>query len=155
MMNECVAASVKSEQVLNEVRMEIKKRRLDGTLPSFQDMVREDQGNTMVLLDADGEDYDEVKLRKNMSVLKRNYMVILDRPLAAGLSKRKRFIRKAVRKLTRFYINPVVRDQNSVNAAMVNVIHQMNRHIAKQQAKILELEKEVAALKKQESERRR
>ena len=147
--------AVRSDQILNEVRAEIKKRQLDGTLPSFQDVVQGDRDNVMVLLDADGEDYDEAKLRRNLSVLKRNYMVVLDRPLAAGLSKQKRFVRKAVRRLTRFYINPVERDQNSLNAATVNVLHQMNRHLAKQQAKILELEKEVAALKKQESKRRR
>ena len=145
----------KSEQVLNEVRTDIKKRKLDGTLPSFQVVVQENQGDTMVLLDADGEEYDETKLCKNLSVLKRNYMVVLDRPLAPGLSKQKRFVRKVVRKLTRFYINPVVRDQNSLNAATVNVLHQMNRHITKQQAKIRELEKEVEALKKQESKKRK
>lgn len=146
---------IKSEQVLNEVRSDIKKRKLDGTLPSFQDVVQENQGDTMVLLDADGDEYDEAKLRKNLSVLKRNYMVVLDRPLAAGLSKQKRFVRKVVRKLTRFYINPVVRDQNSLNAATVNVLHQMNRRIAKQQARISELEKEVSELKKQGSKKRK
>lgn len=144
-------AATKSEQVLNEVRADIKERKLDETLPSFQDVLQGDQGDTMVLLDADDEDYDEAKLRKNLTVLKKNYMVVLDRPLAAGLSNRKRFIRKAVRKLTRFYINPVVRDQNSLNAATANVLHQMSRHIAKQEAKIRRLEKEVESLKKPEA----
>ena len=149
--SEQAPTATKSEQVLNEVRAALKKRKLDGTLPSFQKVLQGDRGDTMVLLDADGEEYDEAKLRKNLTVLKKNYMVVLDRTLAARLSNRKRFIRKAVRKLTRFYINPVVRDQNSLNAATANVLHQMNRHIAKQEAKIRRLEKEVESLKKPES----
>ena len=142
------AAATKSEQVLDEVRAVIKKRQVDGTLPSFQDALKGDQDNEMVRLDVDGDVYEEEKLRRNLSVLKKNYMVVLDRPLAPGLSKKNRFIRKVVRKLTRFYISPVVRDQNSLNAATANTLHQMSRYIAKQQTQIRELKKEVEFLKK-------
>ena len=138
----------RSAQVLDEVRAELKKRQLDGTLPSFQDALQGNQESEMVRLDADGDTYEEEKLHRNLAVLKKNYMVILDRPLAPGLSKKNRFIRKAVRRLTRFYIGPVVRDQNSLNAATANTLHQMSRCIARQQAQIRELKKEVEFLKK-------
>ena len=148
MLSQKAEFELKNEQILNEVRRDIKKRQLDGSLPSFQDVLQGNQESEMVRLDVDGDTYEEEKLRRNLTVLKKNYMVVLDRPLVPGLSKKNRFIRKAVRRLTRFYIGPVVRDQNSLNAATANTLHQMSRCIAKQQAQIRELKKEVESLQR-------
>lgn len=137
-------ATVNIEQIMDEIRADIKKRQLDGTLIPFQDVP---MGNVMVNLDVDSDVFDEAKLHKYLDIVNKDYMVILDRPLAPDTSKPGKFVKRVVRRLTRFYINPVVRDQNSLNASMANVLHQMSNYISQQQAEIRELKKEVKAIK--------
>ena len=146
MAQQQAANTVNIEEIMEEIRADIKKRQLDGTLVPFQDVP---QGNVMVNLDVDSDTFDEAKLHKYLDIVNRDYMVILDRPLAVGTSKAGRFVKRAVRRLVRFYINPVVRDQNSVNAAMANSMHQMSNYISHQQAEIRALKREVNALKKE------
>ena len=55
-------------------------------------------------------------------------------------------VKKAVRKFTRFYIKPVVEDQNSVNAALVNALRQERNYIQIQEQAVRELKERVAAL---------
>ena len=143
--------TVNIEEIMEEIRADIQKRKLDGTLVPFEEVP---QSDVLVNLDVDSDDYDEAKIKKYLDLLNKGYMVILDRPFSQGSSKAGVFVKKAVRRLTRFYINPVVRDQNSFNAAATNALHQMNNRLHQQQKEIHELRKEVNALKKRRSEDR-
>ena len=98
-------STVNIEQIMDEIRADIKRRKLDGTLVPFRDV---SQNNVIVNLDVDSDMYDEAKLDKNLDYINKDYMVILDRPFAQGSPKPVDFFFFFVRKVVRFYVNPVV-----------------------------------------------
>lgn len=136
------APEIDVEEIMNEIRADIRARRLDGTLVPFDD-VPNPAGRMQVLPPGS---FDEDRLTSFVNVLNGNYITPLDRPLGMG---KKTFFKRVMRKLIRFYLKPVVDDQNAFNATTVNAINQLYTFAEEQQQLIDKQQAEISALRGQ------
>ena len=117
------------EKIMEEIREDIRKRELDGSLLPFEEV----PNVISSVLGADDE-FDEKALGQNVDIMSRTYQVPLDRPLESRKAgKLGVFIKRAVRALTRFYISPVVTDQDAYNEAVCRAAMQIQKHIQNQE----------------------
>ena len=137
-----MAQKIDVEQIMDEIRADIERRELDDTLVPFDEIPF---SNEIMNVLPDSHAYSRKELRRNLLYAADHYKVPLDRVIEAG-NAGAMTVKKAVRKFTRFYIKPVVEDQNSVNAALVNVLRQERNYIQIQEQAVRELKERVAAL---------
>ena len=137
-----MAQKIDVEKIMDEIRADIERRELDDTLVPFDEIPF---SNEIMNVLPDSHAYSRKELRRNLLYAADHYKVPLDRVIEAG-NAGAMTVKKAVRKFTRFYIKPVVEDQNSVNAALVNVLRQERNYIQIQEQAVRELKERVAAL---------
>ena len=107
-----MAQKIDVEKIMDEIRADIERRELDDTLVPFDEIPF---SNEIMNVLPDSHAYSRKELRRNLLYAADHYKVPLDRVIEAG-NAGAMTVKKAVRKFTRFYIKPVVEDQNSVNA---------------------------------------
>ena len=137
-----MAQKIDVEKIMDEIRADIERRELDDTLVPFDEIPF---SNEIMNVLPDSHAYSRKELRRNLLYAADHYKVPLDRVIEAG-NAGAMTVKKAVRKFTRFYIKPVVEDQNSVNAALVNALRQERNYIQIQEQAVRELKERVAAL---------
>ena len=137
-----MAQAIDVEKIMDEIRADIERRELDDTLVPFDEIPF---SNEIMNVLPDSHAYSRKELRRNLLYAADHYKVPLDRVIEAG-NAGAMTVKKAVRKFTRFYIKPVVEDQNSVNAALVNALRQERNYIQIQEQAVRELKERVAAL---------
>ena len=143
-----MAQKIDVEKIMDEIRADIERRELDDTLVPFDEIPF---SNEIMNVLPDSHAYSRKELRRNLLYAADHYKVPLDRVIEAG-NAGAMTVKKAVRKFTRFYIKPVVEDQNSVNAALVNALRQERNYIQIQEQAVRELKERVAALETEISE---
>jgi len=124
---------VNVEEIVEEIKREIKERGLTNDDIAFSDIpvrvIAEIRTHSDSFID-------------NIHNLSTHYKVAAYRPLKSNrlLGFMIIFIKKAVRKLTKFYIEPIVDDQNEVNRLTVTCIHDLHYdlEIMRRQIKVLE-----------------
>ena len=137
-----MAQTIDVEKIMDEIRADIERRELDDTLVPFDEIPF---SNEIMNVLPDSHAYSRKELRRNLLYAADHYKVPLDRVIEAG-NAGAMTVKKAVRKFTRFYIKPVVEDQNSVNAALVNALRQERNYIQSQEQAVRELKERLAAL---------
>lgn len=126
------------EKIMEEIRQEIQEKGYTNDMLSFDDITDFDEENKTL------EDY--------FDILNSTWNVQAYRELPGGnglVSKIIVFIKKVLRKLIKFYIEPIVADQDEFNANSVRLLNMINGYININDKKIEILEKEIAQLKKQ------
>ena len=104
------------EEIMQNIRKEIKEKGLSSDMLSFEDVPYQKPDAAV-----NGAGSEEVK--NSLVYLNGHYNVQPYKPL--GGNPLFVFIKKVLRKLMKFYIEPIVNDQNNFNA---NVVRVLNAH---------------------------
>ncbi len=131
------------EQIMQEIREEIKARKLEETKLSFDDIVINEP-----LVKADSKFSSEL-LQKQVAYLNQNWNVPIDTPYytSNGLYNH---VKKFIKKMTRFIVVPLVLSQNELNASVTRAFNEMSAYIAEQELQIEKLTKRVEELERTE-----
>jgi len=128
------------EQIMEEIRQEIRDKGYINDLFSFDDVIESAAENKTL------EDY--------YDILNNIWNVQAYRVLPAGggiLGKFKVFVKKVLRKSIKFYIEPIVEDQDEFNANTVHILNLINSYMDINNKKMEMLKEEIENLKKQMS----
>lgn len=142
------------EDIMREVREEVEKRKWSGDIIPFEKIpVYWEDG------DSQGMVFDFDELKQETFFLNNHYRVqayreLKSRPVVGGIIL---FFKKILRKSMKFYIEPIVNDQNEINSAVMSCMNQINYYIQGQislQKEIMELQEKVLILEKENAELR-
>ncbi len=131
--------NINTEEIMKQIRAEIKEKGLNSTMLSFEEIpfqqeVSHAEPNFQLASLQQSAEYLNIRNQiEPYKPLEGNFLVV--------------FIKKVIRKLVKFYIMPIMTEQNALNLHTANAIHQMHLYIEEQQKKISDLET------KQESQR--
>ena len=106
--------TVNIEEIMQNIRKEIKEKGLSSDMLSFEDVPYQKPDAAV-----NGAGSEEVK--NSLVYLNGHYNVQPYKPL--GGNPLFVFIKKVLRKLMKFYIEPIVNDQNNFNANVVRVLN--------------------------------
>lgn len=135
-------ARIDSGAWLSEINEEITRRQYTCDLPSFEGVPIE-RSEEAIPVEAFSSDI----LEENLTCMHIGEEINAFRPLPdAGI---KLFVKRILRKLMKFYIEPITRDITDYNRANVLAVAQLRNHAVEQQSaakKIAELEQTVLLL---------
>ncbi len=127
--------SINTEKIMSEIRLEIKKKNISADIPDFEDIPYKKPAGVSF----SGNPDKALDFLRSRSYVK-PYHEICGNPVNV-------FIKKSVRKIIKFYTEPVISEQNDFNASAVTAIDSL-RNTQKQLIKRIEqLEKENAMLR--------
>lgn len=122
------------EEIMQEIRNEIDEAGYTDDMLSFDD-VDLDDGNFQF------ETFSKEDFNKEVYDLNHRWNIQTYRNLGSGGIIG--FIKKIVRKMIRFYVDPVVEDQNQFNANLVKTMNLMSCYIQEQDATIATLKNQI------------
>ncbi len=139
--------SLNIEDIMSEIRADIKEKGLTGDMLSFADIPCDaNPGNR-------AEQYDPDQLRKNVSFISDYFRLDTEQPVSGNFLSR--LFKKAVRKMSRFYIVPIADEQTAVNANTAQAIQQLELYIQDSQANsTVSLAKRIESLELQQRNNR-
>lgn len=111
--------TVNIEEIMQEIRQEIKDRHLTPDMLSFEDVPFQKPAET----GAEGWDSEQTRsalLYVNGQYAVQPYKELHGNPLFV-------FLKKVIRKLTKFYIEPIVSEQNAFNANAVRLFNAIGK----------------------------
>lgn len=127
------------EDVMNEIRAEIKEKGYTADMLSFEDVVKA----SPVSVNTDRSAIDD--LHGAIVYLNTSYTVPESIPVKGNAIVR--FVKKVIRKLCRFYVKPIVMTQNEFNALCVRAFNDVNAYIDEtSKTSVTELENKVNML---------
>lgn len=109
------------ENIMEEIRMKIKERGESCDLLDFE-MVPYESSTA-----SNGEAFSMAAFEQNLNLANQNYLVQAYRMLSGnpiGV-----FIKKVIRKLSKFYVEPIVEDQNQFNVYMLRSMNSVYSYI--------------------------
>ncbi len=113
--------SLNIEDIMSEIRAEIKEKGLSGDMLSFADIPCDANPRNPA------KQYDSDQLRKNISFVSDYFVLTADNEIQGGFLSR--FFKKAVRKLARFYVEPIADEQSAINANTAQALQQLELYI--------------------------
>ncbi len=126
------------EKIMEEIRQDIRERGLEDDILPFEAVTGKPWGGA-------SEVYDEERFEKEVNDLNQSYQITAWRPLEGGITG---FIKKIIRKLTKFYVEPITADQTEFNAHTVRAMNELLSYVKLQDAKMDALQEEIRKLKK-------
>ncbi|MBE6875280.1 MAG: hypothetical protein E7496_00885 [Ruminococcus sp.] len=117
--------TINTEEIMKQIRAEIKEKGLDSSMLSFeevpfaQEISHADKNFQLASLQQSAE---YLSIRNQIEAYKPiegNFLVV--------------FIKKVIRKLVKFYIMPIMTEQNALNLHTANAVQQMNNYIQDRQ----------------------
>jgi len=136
--------SINIEEIMEEIREKIKNREYGNEPLSFEEIEMSEYADQNI------NGYNQEEFQRDLDFLNRNRGIPVNVPILAA-DPISSFIKKAIRKLTRFIIYPIVEFQNAYNASLLRCMHQVNEYIKELELykeKIDKMEKEIEELKK-------
>lgn len=127
------------EEIMNDIRKEIKDKGYDSSMLSFDD----------VALNSDLIDK-TLDMEESLRYAKLNFEVEAYRQLPGNAVSV--FIKKVFRKFMKFYIEPIVRDQNQLNFRYSIMFSELEKKYNTLQEKLEETAEKTAALEKENEE---
>ena len=124
---------------MEQIRQEIKENRYDKGRLSFEDL--EDDNIHGTISKFDYELYND-----KVKILNRSWGILSYRYIGNGISG---FIKKIFRKLIKFYIEPIVEDQNRYNSSVAKSVNYLKCYIEEKELENKELRNELDLLKKE------
>lgn len=122
------------EKIMEEIRADIEKRGLSEEDLNFQDVMVQSTVFQITRFQ------DELKMANIYSNINLHNDV--------GGSGIKRFIKRVIRKCVRFYIQPMLEQQNEFNAHCVRTLNEMNLYVSACEENRRELEQKIEYLEK-------
>lgn len=108
--------TVNIEEIMQAIRQEIKDKGLTSDMLSFEDVPYRKPGDAV-----NGCALDSEEIKNAMIYLNGHYNIQPYKPL--GGNALFVFVKKVIRKLTKFYVEPIVFDQNDYNANVARVLN--------------------------------
>ncbi|MDE5946844.1 MAG: hypothetical protein K2G63_06055 [Oscillospiraceae bacterium] len=106
------------EDIMREIRQEIKDKNLTDDMLSFEDIPYK---KALDVSSSDSDETDSALMYLNSHFNVQPYKELKGNALSV-------FIKKVIRKLTKFYVEPVVFEQNQFNANAVKVMNSFNKN---------------------------
>ena len=116
------------EEVMEEIRKEIKEKGLTSDMLSFNDVAS--------VSAADEGSFSKKELEVCLANLSGSYVISESRPLEGNPFVV--FVKRVIRKLTRFYIKPVADAQTEFNGYTVQAANMLSRYVCDGRSKGLE-----------------
>ena len=107
------------EEIMEEIRKEIKEKGLTSDMLSFSDVAR--------VSAEEEEEFSEKELEVCLANLGASYVISESRPLEGNSFVV--FVKRIIRKLTRFYIKPVADAQTEFNACAVRIANMLSLYV--------------------------
>lgn len=126
--------TVNIEEIMQGIRQEIKEKNLTSDMLSFEDVPYRKPGDAV-----NGCALDSEEIKNAMIYLNGHYNIQPYKPL--GGNALFVFVKKIIRKLTKFYVEPIVFDQNDYNANVARVLNAL--HGAQTQRSAADVNKEL------------
>ena len=130
------------EKIMEEIRSEIKEKGYTNDMLSFRDVLPDEKGVNV-------EKLERVRFIEELFNLNTIWNVNPNRPIEKRTGIKGKCItifKKIIRKCIRFYLSPVVLEQDSFNAASVRLFNMLNLYM-EENARLLE---EVSRLKSEQ-----
>lgn len=130
------------EEIMEEIRKEIKEKGYTNDMLSFDDVVTSKSGHKTL------EEY--------YDILNATWNIPAYRVLSGGkgpLGRAKVFVKKVLRKIMKFYIEPIVSAQTEFNGNNVRLLNLINSYMELNDKRIEMLESELEQLKKELKEK--
>ncbi len=140
--------NVNTEEIMAQIRQDIRDKGLTSDMLSFDDIPYSKPEQAESAGDISGEEY-----RARMLWLKAHYYIQPYKQLAGNAVSV--VAKKIVRKMAKFYVEPVVFEQNDFNANMVSVAESLTESNRKLERRIEALERENAELREKLETKRR
>ncbi len=139
--------SLNIEDIMSEIRAEIREKGLTGDALSFADIPCDANPRNR------SEQFDPDLLQKDISYVSDNFHLFTENPISGGGIGR--FFKKVMRKMMRFYIEPIADDQSALNANTAQALQQLELYIRDSQAhSTASLSKRIEALELQQRNNR-
>lgn len=104
------------EKIMEEIRADIRAKGYVNDIPSFE--------TSLVAVNPSGNfSLNTAELNFEIGLMNQTWNVQAYRPVGKGI---KAFIKKVIRKLTKFYVEPIVKDQDDFNAHCVRAMNVLN-----------------------------
>lgn len=126
------------EEIMREIREDIRIKGYQNDLLSFDDVIIDTSAINTVK-------FDKVQFNEDLFTANHEWEVQAYRPLHG--SRIVVFFKKVIRKLTYFFIEPIVLAQDGFNASIVRMMNQMNCYIDERDKEIEDLKEEIKQLK--------
>ena len=127
------------EEIMKDIRREIAEKGYDSSMLSFDD----------VSLNSDLTD-DDLDMEESLRYAKLNFEVEAYRKLPGNAAVV--FVKKIFRKFMKFYIEPIVRDQNQLNLRYSIMFSELEKKYSALEEKLEKTGEKVAALEKENEE---
>jgi hypothetical protein len=129
------------EEIMQEIRTQIKERGYTKNDLRFADV----NPNSVTYLEEIDEYFELTNFGQTVEKMNGSRKVQCWRPLAGN--KIAVFIKKIIRKLTKFYVEPIIRDQNQFNFYTTSAMSQLYAKIEDEQAvKMEEMQRQIETL---------
>ena len=132
--------SINTEEIMAEIRRDIKDKGLSADMLSFEDIPYRKPVQACSTGDISGEEYSN-----KLGWLKAHYYIQPYKQLAGNAVSV--LAKKVIRKMTKFYVEPVVFEQNDFNANMVSVADSLTEANKRLEKRIEALEAENRELR--------
>lgn len=132
------------EKIMEEIRAEIKKKGYVDDLPDFSDTF-------CTIAPSHRGIFDKDEFQKSVQYLNENWNIQAYRQLVGnGLAgKIKVLIRKIIRKCIKFYIEPIVEEQDKFNAKVTTSFNILTLYVTQMQEENDKLKKQIEQLEKE------
>lgn len=117
--------AINIEDIMSEIRSDIQEKGLNSSMLSFADVPCDANGKS-------NDAYDPDTLRSNVQYVSTQYQMQPYRPLAGNPVMV--FFKKVLRRLMRFYIEPLAQEQTYFNANTAQALQEMELYIIDTQA---------------------
>lgn len=139
--------SLNIEDIMSEIRADIKEKGISGDMLSFADIPCDANPRNPA------QQYDSDQLRKNISYVSDYFALSTENELEGGAFSK--LIKKIVRKLARFYVEPIADEQSALNANTAQALQQLELYIMdSQEQNNVALAKRIDALELQQKNNR-
>ena len=124
--------NINTEEIMKQIRAEIKEKGLDSSMLSFEEIPFQQEVSHAA------QNFQLASLQQSADYLNIRNQIEPYKPLEGNFLVV--FIKKVIRKLVKFYLLPIITEQNALNLHTANAVSQMNLYIQEQQKKMTDLE---------------
>lgn len=136
--------NINTEEIMKQIRAEIKEKGLDSSVLSFEEIPFQQEVSHAA------QNFQLASLQQSADYLNIRNQIEPYKPLEGNFLVV--FIKKVIRKLVKFYLLPIITEQNALNLHTANAVNQLNLYVQEQQNKITALESQIKALQKENQE---
>lgn len=129
------------DDIIRKIREDIKDNKITCDIPDFQEIIVKKKEKLII---------EQADINSENEYLKQNYYLSKYREInctSSGFRGLKVFIKRIVRKMIQFYIEPIVQEQSTYNSHLSHAFDEMAKLIQIQEKQIEFLQSEIDTIK--------